>query len=482
MCKHCQKIFYTRPSEKRNFCSNECSASNKKNRVWLKCKVCGKDYEVLSSKSKVSKFCSLECLQKEQQSKHINKICEFCGKQFDVVSSEADTKFCSKKCASENMSHTLESMQAIAAERNGICLSEKYVNARTPLLWQCSEGHRWKAAPDGILRGSWCRFCAGQEKTIEDMHKIALERGGKCLSEKYISARSKLEWQCAQGHEFKATPDHMIRGRWCPNCSSGLGERICRAFFEQLFKTKFPKSYPPWLLNKTGRRLELDGYSKELKLAFEHQGKHHYKLVEYFQRTQSRLYEQIERDELKKHLCKKCGVSLIIVPEIPTLLPIDEVKDHMKMECIRNGVVLPSTFDDTPINLIEAYSTAKTKMALEELKFIARERGGRCLSHVYVNITTKLPWECKKKHQWKATPGSIKQGSWCPYCAGRHKTILDMIKLAESRGGKCLSNVYVNASTKLLWQCPNGHKWLAIPDSIRRGTWCPTCAKIAKKN
>lgn len=47
--------------------------------------------------------------------------------------------------------------------------------------------------------------------------------------------------------------------------------------------------------------------------------------------------------------------------------------------------------------------------------------------------------------------------------------------LAEERGGKLLSAVYVNAVTKLRWRCHEGHEWEASPNAIQKGRWCPTC-------
>ncbi len=59
------------------------------------------------------------------------------------------------------------------------------------------------------------------------------------------------------------------------------------------------------------------------------------------------------------------------------------------------------------------------KLTIEEMRSIAEERGGKCLSNFYVNSQTKLLWECLKGHQWEATPNGIKSGTWCPYCACR---------------------------------------------------------------
>lgn len=41
---------------------------------------------------------------------------------------------------------------------------------------------------------------------------------------------------------------------------------------------------------------------------------------------------------------------------------------------------------------------------------------------------------------------------------------------------------YVNAHTKIEWECENKHRWFATPHNISRGRWCPECAHKGKKN
>jgi hypothetical protein len=74
---------------------------------------------------------------------------------------------------------------------------------------------------------------------------------------------------------------------------------------------------------------------------------------------------------------------------------------------------------------------------------------------------------------------NIKIGKWCPFCSRTAKgTIEEMQALAAKNGGKCLSTRYINARTKLKWQCAEGHTWMAIPSSIKNlKSWCPDCNK-----
>ncbi len=59
------------------------------------------------------------------------------------------------------------------------------------------------------------------EFTIEDMQHAAEFRGGKCLSKKMKKGDwdTQLEWQCAEGHRFMASPRLiLLGGHWCPEC------------------------------------------------------------------------------------------------------------------------------------------------------------------------------------------------------------------------------------------------------------------------
>lgn len=61
-------------------------------------------------------------------------------------------------------------------------------------------------------------------------------------------------------------------------------------------------------------------------------------------------------------------------------------------------------------------------------------------------------------------------------------TLKDMQSIAESMGGKCLSKEYINAKTKLEWQCEKGHKWWSKPkDVLYTNSWCSECSHLSRK-
>ena len=85
-------------------------------------------------------------------------------------------------------------------------------------------------------------------------------------------------------------------------------EQKLEEYIKPLFKYIFKRNVRPnWLINpKTNRKLELDLYSEEGKIAFELNSKYHHH-PKYMDKNRKEL------DELKIQLCKLNRVRLIIV-------------------------------------------------------------------------------------------------------------------------------------------------------------------------
>ena len=102
---------------------------------------------------------------------------------------------------------TLEEIRQDAARRGGRCLAESYVDSLTLMDWECAQGHRWRAVAHSIRQGHWCKRCADEKlrHSVDALHAIAAERGGKCLAERYTNSQAKLEWECQRGHQWLAS-------------------------------------------------------------------------------------------------------------------------------------------------------------------------------------------------------------------------------------------------------------------------------------
>jgi vacuolar-type H+-ATPase subunit E/Vma4 len=370
---------------------------------------------------------------------------------------------------------TIEMMHELAKSKKGKCLSTVYTNNRTKLLWECEKGHQFWAKPNAIKDGdTWCPDCSGTKKlTLERMKEEASVRGGRCLSDEYINSGTKLKWRCANGHIWEAKWDEVRNGRWCPECGSHLfTENKCRYIIEQIFKKKFPK-------NRTvlGNGLEIDGYNSQLKIGFEYQGEQHYKFVEHFHGTEENFYKRVDADIRKLEKAKNKGIKILIIPytESSTDLRLFEhiVKELKELNIIEREI----SFDE--IHIGNYYSTFEK---LNEAKSIAEERKGKCLSKSYISSHHKLLWECEFGHKWRSSLSTIKQGVWCSDCNGTPKgTIEKMQDLAKQFNGICLSDYYTSTTSFLEWKCDQNHVFKRKPVDIKKGLWCPKCAKQKRK-
>lgn len=121
-------------------------------------------------------------------------------------------------------------------------------------------------------------------------------------------------------------------------CQGGTskGEQLCKTFAEFYFQKPFEKTRPDFLKNPvTGENLELDLYNAELKIAIEYNGSQHYNYNSFMHKnSRDKFQNQQYRDLIKKDLCDKQGITLIIVPYT---VPHDSISSFLFGELRRMG-------------------------------------------------------------------------------------------------------------------------------------------------
>lgn len=242
----------------------------------------------------------------------------------------------------------LELAHKIAAERGGRCLAFEYKNANTKMEWECRKGHRWFAKLNHVKdSGSWCPSCAKlakkNPKLIEVARKIAENRGGRCLSVSCGTIQEKLRWQCSKGHEWDAP----------------------------LSRVKHANAwcYNCHYMQAFGNTIE---FAREL--------------------AQARGGRCLSNEYIPGKPLRWCCAK--------------EHEWESKIGNIKAGCWCPIC--------IGRYDH------LEKMRQVAQERGGRCLADQYINIKHPVEWQCAKSHTWAATADSVlNNGRWCPHCSYR---------------------------------------------------------------
>jgi hypothetical protein len=447
----------------------------------------------------------------------------------------------------------LEKIRKIVMNRGGVLLSTEYVSAKSKVKVLCRDKHDFEITPDNLQNGRWCPECKWQNqskrmaanyRTVEELREFARKHhGGDCLAAKPTPTLSKVMWKCinqghpafpaviakvihsgqwcpqcwqqrrqppqpaipfevavtvvrerggeiikvgrdgswkgsktrlvircGNGHEWSVVTSNLVyRGSWCPECLN-KGERVVRAIFETTFGGKFPKSKPEWLVSKKRQKLELDGYNHECQIAFEYQGPHHY------------LHDNVKaHDEIKRTTCATNGVRLIEIDAVKRPYPAGNV--------LQKVVEAFAKFDvaETPrLPEVEIFAAE-----LEELRALARTKGGHLVSNVYLGGEPH-EWKCEvaEHPSWLAEPWRIgKRGHWCPSCAGNRQLGLERLRAwGRDNGLELLDTEYRGTGAVYRWRCFKAAHIINrskgnIQQSILRGLdMCTKCAGTNKAN
>ena len=218
------------------------------------------------------------------------------------------------ECAYDLRRLTIRDCQACAEKNRGECISAEYKNARTKLLWQCSAGHTFEMTFDAVKNvGQWCPKCAGVAKLdISLATDIAISRGGKCLSAKYINNKTKLKWECRCGNIFEAPmQDVKNKNQWCPKCSQpGKSQKLLYEILKRMFPNytlKYNYRGFDWLRTSKFGKQEIDIFIEGIRIAVEYDGAQHFKIMRYgnAKKRLEKLKLIKKRDRIKNAKIKK---------------------------------------------------------------------------------------------------------------------------------------------------------------------------------
>ena len=280
--------------------------------------------------------------------------------------------------------------------------------------------------------------CEIIEKNTKKLKEISEIKGGKFLSEKYINAKTKLKFECRDGHIFETSPHGVMNGNWCKICTKSISESLCKYIFENLLNVEFNSIF----IKYDGHNLELDGYNDELKIAFEYNGCQHY--VKSFYIKEKDLGYRKHLDDLKIKYCEENNIKLIVIPYIVKHINIvNFIKDKLNF--------LSINFIDKDLKIkdyINNYSYTKERMIKVE-NYIKSKNG------ILIDYGTDYALiRCDKGHEWKFNMYMLNLETWCNACAynnqrgkmfsnNNKKVTIDYVK------NKCVENKVICLSDEL---------------------------------
>jgi hypothetical protein len=368
---------------------------------------------------------------------------------------------------------TINDANEIAQKHKGECTSREYVNNHADLSWKCIHGHDFFKPLKRVKLGEWCPFCSGKyvALTPSELSKVAENRGGKYLSNKTLKVSENAEWECSNGHRWNALVNNVVN---LDSWCPFCKNNTGEEICRLIFQTLTNKEFP------TKRPAWLRGANQVRSMELDGFCE---ELKVAFEHQGKQHYEEglshfqsedvIARDVIKRNICKEHGIEVLEIPQIGHYIQIQDAINLIKGFLMKNNCVIYGDISDDEIkeNKFSLYDKN-----LFELNEIAQSRGGKCLSNTYLGHITPLKFQCKNNHIWLARPNDIKRGSWCSICSGaggKKKSIESLKTMFLSEGIECLSEAYSNSKGKYTWQCRNGHVFQSRYDSVNGR--CPKC-------
>ena len=362
-----------------------------------------------------------------------------------------------------------------------------YKNQKNSVKIRCKDhNYIFEKLPELLLKGHGCPKCTKEKfqlehssKQLEEIKTFIEKFNGKCLSTKYIDNTTNMQFKCEHGHKFwESWSDIKNALRWCPKCSSNklIGESIARQILEHLLQIKFPSTFIPEL-----QGLQLDGYNKKHKIAFEYQGYQHYTIKSHFQNSSKDYKAQLERDNKKKELCKKEGITLLEILEFKTIRKNRIRIFYDRVFKVVKKVGLEYVDSEFKLDLVDLFR-GKTGSLYEKAKTIVNGKGG--FLQDYIGSESKHYFICSNGHKIENRVLSviIKSKAECPKCIANNK-YLELKAVIENRGGKLIDKKIKprGFSESYQWVCDKGHTNKSKGANLIKGIWCKLCQYTNKK-
>lgn len=205
----------------------------------------------------------------------------------------------------------------LAIKNPNIEVIEKYINMNTKIWHRCKiDGTEWQMTPGAILHsGCGCPQCNSKLKTHEQyISELFAINPNIEATEPYVDSGTPIWHHCLiDGHRWKASPSHTLRGTGCPKCQETKGEKSVRLWLEEHnFQYVYQKTFCDCRDKKV---LPFDFYLPDYNILIEYDGQQHYEPVDFAGKGEEWALEQFKiiqrRDNIKNIYCQQNNIRLL---------------------------------------------------------------------------------------------------------------------------------------------------------------------------
>lgn len=242
--------------------------------------------------------------------------------------------------------YVLEDFQKIAIVKGGKCLSTEYKNTKFKLTFECKKNHVFKHFPLDI-KDKWCNQCSLEKIQTKRLNKIKIiikNNEGKLLTKcnKIKNLSAKLTIKCKFNHTFTLPAKKLVKNNWCKYCLKKKFKYDINTFHEIAH-------------NKNGVCLSTNYKNSKTKLKFKCKNNHKFTLE--------------SASVINKSWCRKCYYN----------------EQHEKTD--------------------------------KKIKEVVESKGGKILKIIKDKKHKKVKIKCKNKHTWTVRAVCITHYNyWCDKC------------------------------------------------------------------
>ncbi len=249
----------------------------------------------------------------------------------------------------------------------------------------------------------------------------------------------KVWWECQNGHEWEASPNHRSRGRGCPECAKSqraITKRKNIVAKRGSLADKNPELACEWHPTKNG---SLTPYDISVN-------------------SSERVWWQCSKD--KRH------------------------EWDAPINSRNSGVGCPVCSGHRLVLGINDLATVRPELAAQ---WHPTKNGELRPTDIIAGTDKSVWWQCEKGHEWQARIDNRINGNNCPICKGK-KVLVGYNDLATvmpsiakewhptKNENLTPQDVVAGSNKKVWWQCEKGHEWqTAISHRTLKGTRCPMC-------
>jgi formylmethanofuran dehydrogenase subunit E len=267
--------------------------------------------------------------------KQIKVRCKKCGKYFDVIPSKFKNgikgcKHCGGYKWGNEIRYTQENFVQLVLKKQPKYISTLdfsgmiYTHIKTEITVKCiKHNYVFKKKPSALLQGYGCPICGEGHLDTEGYKIKLLEKRPE--TEKYFGLDvidfknndTKVKIFCKSCKKyFDILPYNLVYGQGCSHCKASKGEKeMCRILDVHTISYKQQHTYPDLRWNKL---LRYDFYLFDYNLCVEYQGEQHYRMVNFnghmtIRQMVNNLAVLQMKDEKKHEYCEENGIPLLCI-------------------------------------------------------------------------------------------------------------------------------------------------------------------------